>query len=79
MPAAPHQIAGQGRDTAEGVHAVDIRTGNERHLGRRHDHFAIKISQQPFTARLGAIDANDAKMLRSNLLNPSMNTAPGLL
>ena len=49
------------------------------HMGRRHKHFAIKIGEQPLTACLGAIDTNNAKVLRSNLLNPSMNTASGLL
>src|SRR5260370_92765 len=35
-PAAPHQVTREGGNAPERVHAVDIRTGNERRFGRRH-------------------------------------------
>src|ERR1700686_4294006 len=40
---------------------------------------AIEVAQHPLRAGLGTIDANDAKMLGSNLLDPRVNDAARLL
>src|SRR6516165_5825442 len=45
VPVAPHQIAGQGRDAAERVHAGNVGGGYQRHFSWRHigsgdDHLA---------------------------------------
>ena len=48
-------------------------------LGRRHEHTAVEIGERPFGPGLGTIDANDAEMLRPDLLDPRMNDAARLL
>ena len=40
---------------------------------------AIEVAQHPLGARLGTIDADNAEVLRSNLLDPGVNDAAGLL
>src|ERR1700720_2122243 len=40
---------------------------------------AIEVAQHPLRAGLGTIDANNAKVLRSDLLDPGVNDAARLL
>jgi hypothetical protein len=47
--------------------------------GGRNQDVAEEVAQHPLGAGLGAIDTDDAEMLRSNLLDPDMNDARGLL
>src|SRR5229473_4959237 len=46
--------------------------------GRDQD-VAKKVAQHPLGAGLGAIDTDDAEMLRSDFLDPDMNDPRGLL
>jgi hypothetical protein len=46
---------------------------------RTHDDVAVETGGDPLRARLGAIDRDDAKMLRANFLDAWMKGAAGLL
>src|SRR5262249_4076426 len=47
--------------------------------GRRHEDPAVEVGQHPFGAGLGAINADDAEVLRPHGLNPGMEGAPGFV
>ena len=47
--------------------------------GGRKQNIAIEVAQHPLGAGLGTIDADNAKMLRSDLLDARVNDAARLL
>src|SRR5688500_7361009 len=48
--------------------------------GRRFDeHLAVEIAKHPFGARLGAVKADQTKMLRTDCLHTRMEDAVGLV
>ena len=61
---------------SEGRLQLDAVVGN---LGRRDKDVAVEIGEHPFEPRLGTIDADDAKVLRTDSLDAGVNDPPGLV
>ncbi len=65
-----------GADLLDGSGQFDAVVSD---LGGRDQNIAVEVGKHPFGACLGTIDTDDAEVLRTDFLDPSMHDAIGLL